>query len=50
MAYTRRKGETANHGRLILEVDLTTYEWMDLGVKGKRELILGLSLELLCEY
>lgn len=31
VAYARQEGEPANHGRLILEVNLTTYEWIGSG-------------------
>lgn len=34
VAYTRQNGETANYGRFILEVNLTTYEWTGSGGLG----------------
>lgn len=41
----------AENRRFILEVSLAEFaDGLDMRVEGKRELILGLSLELLCEY
>lgn len=47
VAYTRVKAETVKNGRFILRVNLTELaDGLGMGVEGKREVILNLSLEL----
>lgn len=51
MVHTKGKSGQLEMDRSILEEKLTELaDGLDIGVRGKRGLILGLLFELLCEY